>query len=122
MAGPFPIAHVVDSAYTVGMVDGIAEGVDETLDELRILAARERDMTSDLEQVRARIEELVRTKLLGGDPPRGMVGRVERATGYSREWVRRLRDGKSAWRADSPKLRSRPARPTAPTLPSKVPT
>lgn len=97
------IAYTMGNAYTVGVADESVNTVGNSLLELGKLATREREVTSEQEQLRAKIEEIVRTQLLAGHPPRGRVGDVERASGYSREWVRRLRAGTTNWRRQDPR-------------------
>ena len=85
------------------MTDESVNGVGTShaeITELRELVQRERAVTAEQTDLRARIEHLIRTRLLAGNPPRGRVTAVEQATGYSREWVRRLRAGETSWKRD----------------------
>jgi hypothetical protein len=67
----------------------------EQLDEVRAIARRIKERESQNDEDRDRIRALI--PLLFPEPkpyPRGRLSEVVEATGYTREYVARIRDGK----------------------------
>lgn len=71
----------------------MADDYQEQLDEVRAIARRIKDRDRKNDEDRDRIRALI-PQLFPNPTPRGRLSEVVEATGWTREYVARIRDGK----------------------------
>jgi hypothetical protein len=73
----------------------MADSYEEQLEEVRAIARRIKERERQIDEDRDRIRALIPRLFPEPKPyPRGRLSEVVEATGYTREYVARIRDGK----------------------------
>ncbi len=70
---------------------------EQKIEEIRMLAQRIKDRDQENDEDKARIRDLIPQvfpEKRGKEPVRGRLNEVVKATGWTREYVARIRDGK----------------------------